>query len=177
MTDADDPRIDGYNARTIREMDAERARHEVRGGYTLDGYYGDPELRAKHAAMQTPDDTRPLSAAERAFLTETWMNEWMIRPAEACERRLREFVDAILDAERARPPHDCAASIQINNDLAERLDYWQMGYIGLEARHAALVAAARAMCAEFAHYSDCYPVGPCTCGLDALRAALDGEPR
>jgi hypothetical protein len=32
---------------------------EVRGGYTLDGYYGDPELRAKHAAMQTTDDIRP----------------------------------------------------------------------------------------------------------------------
>jgi len=27
IRDADDPRIDGYNARTIRELDAERARH------------------------------------------------------------------------------------------------------------------------------------------------------
>jgi len=101
MNDADDPRIDGYNARTIRE----------------------------------------------------------------------------LDAERARPPHDCAASIQINNDLAERLDYWQMGYIGLEARHAALVAAARDTVEIADYYARAFVPAPLLVKIAALRAALDGEPR
>jgi len=68
MNDADDPRIDGYNARTIRELEAERARYAalVAAAERYLRNHPCPVVTAPHPGVC--EDERRLEAALRAAL-------------------------------------------------------------------------------------------------------------